>query len=598
MTSHDNRQSKQHCPFLTRRQLIRGTFGAAASFLLPERGLSLYPNLSVISCNPAISQMPSVHPQGKSAVVGGPIIFENAAPRSGVTFVLDNSSSPHRLQPETAIAGVGIFDYNNDGLMDLFFVNGAHLPDMDKRDPRYWNRLYRNNGDGTFSDVTEKAGVQGTYFGMGVAAADYDNDGWVDLFVTGVNGCQLFHNNGDGKFTDVTAKAGLAEAHWKWATSAGWFDYDNDGLLDLFVTNYVEWSAATEPVCLIGSAATYCSPDVFKGEPDMLFHNNGDGTFTDVSEKSGIGKYIGKGMGVTFADFNGDGNTDIFVSNDTYRNFLFRNNGNGTFDEVGVEMGVAYNQFGKSIAGMGTDFRDVDNDGRPDIFVVGMAGDTFPLFRNTGKDFEDITSESGIATATARFTGWGAGIADLDNDGWKDLFVACAAILDNSEQVIHLPSKLPNIVLRNTGRNRFVDVSAQAGSSFGVPGAHRGAAMGDLNNDGRMDVVVTNQHALPEIWINRTVNSNHWLLVKLVGTRSNRDGLGARLKVTLADNNALYNHATTSTGYGASSDPRVHFGLGSFDHADKVEIWWPSGIRQTLTNVKGDQILVVHESAN
>jgi hypothetical protein len=330
----------------------------------------------------------------------------------------------------------------------------------------------------------------------------------------------------------------------------------------------------------------------------MLFHNNGDGTFTDVSEKSGIGKYIGKGMGVAFADFNGDGYTDIFVSNDTYRNFLFRNNGNGTFDEVGVEMGVAYNQFGKSIAGMGTDFRDVDNDGRPDIFVVGMAGDTFPLFRNTGKDFKDITSESGIAAATARVTGWGAGIADLDNNGWKDLFVSCAAILDNSEEVSRIPAKLPNMIFRNTGHNRFVDVSAQASSSFGVPGAHRGAAMGDLNNDGRIDVVVTNQHALPEIWINRTVNSGHWLLVRLVGTRSNRDGLGARLKVMLADNNALYNHATTSTGYGASSDPRVHFGLGRFDHADRLEIWWPSGIHQILTNVKGDQILVVHESVS
>lgn len=570
----------------------------AASSVLPKSASSFSGNSSVASCSPTIRPMLSSLSEGKSSSAPAPITFENIARQSGVTFVLDNSASPHHFQPETAIAGVAIFDYNNDGFMDLFFVNGAHLPDMDKSDPRYWNRLYRNNGDGTFSDVTERAGVQGACYGMGVAAADFDNDGWVDLFVTGVNGCQLFHNNGDGTFTDVTAKAGFAKTRWKWATSAGWFDYDNDGLLDLFVTNYVKWSAATEPSCTVGNVSTYCSPDVFTGEPDMLFHNNGDGTFTDVSEKSGISKYIGKGMGVAFADFNGDGYTDIFVSNDTYRNFLFRNNGNGTFDEVGLEMGVAYNQFGKSIAGMGTDFRDVDNDGRPDIFVVGMAGDTFPLFRNTGKDFEDITSEAGVAAATARFTGWGAGIADFDNDGWKDLFISCASILDNSEEVSQLPSKLPNVVFRNTGHNHFVDVSRQAGSSFGVPGAHRGAAMGDLNNDGRMDVVVTNQHTFPEIWINRTVNSNHWLLVKLVGTRSNRDGLGARLKVTLDDNTVVYNHATTSTGYGASSDPRVHFGMGRFDYAERLEIWWPSGIHQVLMKVKGDLVLVVREPAN
>jgi enediyne biosynthesis protein E4 len=531
----------------------------------------------------------------------GPIVFENIIDRSGVHFVMDSGTSPRKHQIETMLSGVAIFDYNNDGLMDLYFVNGARLPDMDKSDPRYWNRLYRNNGDGTFTDVTEKAGVRGAGFGMGAAAADYDNDGWVDLYVTGVNRNQLFHNNGDGTFTDVTEKAGLAGVHPKlgktWSISAGWFDYDNDGRLDLFVTNYVNWSLDTEPLCKTGDVVAYCSPNSYTGQPNMLFHNNGDGTFTDVSDKSGVGKHVGKGMGVVFADYDGDGFTDVFVSNDTYRNFLFHNDGNGTFREVGTVSGVAYNENGKSIAGMGADFRDVDNDGRPDIFVVGMIGDTFPLFRNRGKDFTDVTAAWGIAGATARMTAWGAGIADFDNDGWKDLFAACSSILDNSEQIDHLPSKLPNKLLRNMGGTHFVDVGDSAGASFAVPQAHRGMAYGDLNNDGRIDVVVTIKDGRPEILLNRSAEKNQWLLVKLAGTRSNRDGLGARLKATLPGGSALYNHATTSTGLGASSDPRVHFGLGAAQRVEKLEIWWPSGMRQILENVPANQILTVHEPA-
>jgi hypothetical protein len=536
-----------------------------------------------------------------TGTTSGPIVFENIIDSSGVHFVMESSTSARKHQIETMLSGVAIFDYNNDGLMDLYFVNGARLPDMDKSDPRYWNRLYRNNGDGTFTDVTEKAGVRGAGFGMGVAAADYDNDGWVDLYVTGVNRNQLFHNNGDGTFADVTERAGLAGAHRKlgktWSISAGWFDYDNDGRLDLFVTNYVNWSLETEPVCKTGDIVAYCSPNSYTGQPNMLFHNNGDGTFTDVSDASGVGKHVGKGKGVVFADYDGDGFTDVFVSNDTYRNFLFHNNGNGTFREVGTVSGVAYNENGKSIAGMGADFRDVDNDGRPDIFVVGMIGDTFPLFRNRGNDFADVTSAWGIAGPTARMTAWGAGIADFDNDGWKDLFAACSSILDNSEEIEHLPSKLPNKVLRNMGGTHFVDVTQSAGASFGVPQAHRGMAYGDLNNDGRIDVVVTIKDGRPEILLNRSADKNHWLLVKLAGARSNRDGLGARLKATLAGGPALYNHATTSTGLSASSDPRVHFGLGAAQRVEKLEIWWPSGIRQTLENVPANQILTVREPA-
>ncbi|MGC2401126.1 MAG: CRTAC1 family protein [Acidobacteriaceae bacterium] len=539
--------------------------------------------------------------QGQLAPATRPIVFENLVDRSGITFRTNNGATARHHQIEAMLAGVAIFDYNNDGLMDLYFVNGAHLPDMDKSDPSYWNRLYRNNGDGTFTDVTEKAGVRGIGFGMGVAAADYDNDGWVDLYVTGVDHNQLFHNNGDGTFTDVTARAGVAAIHPKlgktWSIAAGWFDYDNDGKLDLMVINYVNWSLQNEPLCKSGEIVTYCTPDAYTGQPNMLFHNNGDGTFKDVSVPSGIDKFVGKGMGVAFADYDGDGFVDAFVSNDTYRNFLFHNQRDGTFREEGVRLGVAYNENGKSIAGMGTDFRDVDNDGRPDIFVVGQTGDTFPLFLNRGKDFEDVTGAWGLSGITAGLTAWGSGIADFDNDGWKDIFVACSAILDNSEEINHLPSKLPDKVLRNTGQHRFADVSSTAGPAFSVSDVHRGLALGDLNNDGRMDAVVTVQNNLPELLINRSPGDNHWLVVKLIGTKSNRDGLGARLTVLTSGGARIYNHASTSSGFGASSDPRVHFGLGASDKVELLEVRWPSGIVQRLTGLKANQIVAVREPA-
>ncbi len=533
-----------------------------------------------------------------SAAVEPSIHVENIAATSGVNFVLDNSVTPQKHQVETMLAGVAVFDYDNDGLLDLYFVNGAKLPEMDKSDPRYWNRLYRNNGNGTFTDVTEKAGVRGKGYGMGVAVADYDNDGYEDLYLPGVNFNQLLHNNHDGTFSDVTEKAGVAGIHPKfgktWAISAGWFDYDNDGLLDLFVVNYVRWSEATEPPCSTNNIRAYCSPDSYEGLPDFLYHNNGNGTFTDVSERSGIAKNVGKGMGVAFADYDGDGFTDLFVSNDTFRNFLFHNDRNGTFTETGILNGVAYNENGKSIAGMGCDFRDYDNDGRPDIFVTGMVGDTWPLFRNRGRDFQDITSTSGVARASASHTAWGAGVFDFDNDGWKDLFASRASILDNAEEVDHLPSKLPNTLLRNLGGKRFADVSTQAGPDFQVPQRHRGTAFGDLNNDGRVDIVVTSQHVKPEIYLNRSANANHWLLVELTGTKSNRDGLGARIEVT-AGAQTQYNHATTSVGYSTASDRRVHFGLGAARAVDKLDVVWPSGARQTLRNVKADQILKIRE---
>jgi hypothetical protein len=527
-------------------------------------------------------------------------VFDNIVRSSGIRFVLDNSATAQKYQAETMAGGVAMFDYNDDGLPDLYFANGARLPGMDKTKPQFYNRLFRNNGDATFTDVTIQAGLQGSRYAMGVAAADYDNDGRQDLFVTGANGYQLFHNNGDGTFSDVTERAGLTRVHPElrnaFSAGAGWFDYDNDGHLDLFVVNYLKWSSALDPVCLERDLRAYCSPNSYEGLPNLLFHNNGDGTFTDVSESAGIFQHIGKGMGVAFADYDNDGFVDVFVANDSFRNFLFHNQGDGTFTEMGLLAGIAYNQDGKSVAGMGVDFRDLDNDGLPDLFETDMYGDNFLLFHNAGKGrFDDRTLASRVAKETNRLTGWGTGIFDFDNDGWKDIFTANAAIQSNSELVDNIPYKLSNGLLKNNRDGTFTDISSLAGISFHTPAAHRGAAFGDLNNDGRIDVVTNCLNAEPEIFINRSTNAGHWLLVRLVGTASNRDGLGARLKLTTADG-VQFNHATTSVGYGSSSDNRVHFGLGSCSQAERLEISWPSGIRQTLTNLAADRVITVRES--
>ena len=500
---------------------------------------------------------------------------------------------------ETMAGGVGLFDYNNDGLLDIFFTNGAQLPIMDKSDPKFHNRLFRNNGNGTFTDVTAQAGLEGAYYSIGVASADYDNDGHQDLFVAGANGFQLFHNNGNGAFTDVTEKAGLRRVHPQLAqtfsVAGGWFDYDNDGFLDLIVVNYLKWSAQSDVRCMNKGVTAYCSPDSYEGVPNLLFHNNGDGTFTDVSEASGILKHIGKGMGVAFADYDGDGFIDMLVSNDTLRNFLFHNNGDGTFTESGIISGISYNEDGKSVAGMGIDFRDVDNDGLPDIVETDMFGDSYLLFKNLGKGlFEDRSLSSGITAASLKLTGWGTGIYDFDNDGWKDIFTSNGAILDNSDVLDHLPYKLRNCLLRNNRNMTFSDLASQAGGGFSSVAAHRGAAFGDINNDGRIDIVVNCLNDIPELLINRGPENHNWILLNLVGNRSNRDGLGARVMIRSAGG-VQHNHATTSVGYGSSSDKRVHFGVGLDSQIEKIEIIWPSGVRQSLGKTAVNQILTIHE---
>lgn len=530
------------------------------------------------------------------------IRFEEVAARSGVHFELRNGAGGQFHQIELMVGGVAVLDYNNDGCMDIFFTNGGEITSLRKTGPKFSNRLFRNNCDMTFTDVTEEAGVAGDGYSMGAAAADFDNDGFTDLYVVGVNRNILYRNLGNGHFADITSQAGVAGIDSKsgkkpWSVSAGWLDYDNDGWLDLFVSNYVEWDAAKEQRCGSTEEQYYCHPSVYRGLPGQLFHNNRDGTFTDVSQKSGIGGYVGKGMGVAFADMDGDGFTDIFVANDSTRNFLFHNKGDGTFEETGLESGVALRDDGAAIAGMGVDFRDFDNDGRPDLIVSGMINDTFQLFRNRGGgDFENYGLRTGLSMATRQMTGWGLGMYDFDNDGWKDLFFSLAHFTELGH-FLGRDSTLPNRVLRNAGGSRFEDVSASAGPDFQLPAQHRGVAFADFDNDGRVDAVVSVLNGPAKLFRNITSSDSHWLAVRLRGVRSNRQGLGATVHVRLPDGRDLYNQATTSVGYASSSEPLVRFGLGSNRRVEKIEVRWPGGFKQELADVAADRVVDIVEDA-
>ncbi len=519
------------------------------------------------------------------------VSFEDATAASGIRFVLRNSATPEKHQIETMPGGVAAFDYDNDGLVDIYFTNGAARGTLAKSDPSFWNRLYRNRGKGVFEDVTEKAGVAGAGYSMGVATGDYDNDGHADLFVAGVNRNILYRNRGDGTFADVTAKAGLGAAGAKpWSIAAGWFDYDNDGDLDLFVVNYVSWDPAKEPFCGAPdrSYRTYCHPKFYEGLPNQLFRNRGDGTFADVSAISGVGAHVGKGMGVAFADYDADGDLDVFVANDTTADFLYRNDGGGKFAEAGLRAGVAYNDDGRALSSMGVDFRDVDNDGLPDLFVTALANETFPLYRNVGKGlFADITYPSLVGRATLALSGWGAGIYDFNNDGWKDLFAANGDVNDNTELFSSRASRQRNLALVNRGDRTFGPLA------IGDAALHRGAAFADFDGDGRVDVVVTRLNERP-VLLRNTSPSGHWIGVRIQGTKSNRDGIGARVRV-VSESGEQWNHATTSVGYASASDRGVHFGIGKATRVRLIEVTWPSGAVQTLREVTGDRWVMVKE---
>ena len=522
-----------------------------------------------------------------------PIRFRNVAASAGVDFVLENNPTAEKHLIETMPGGIAVFDYDGDGLPDIFFTNGARVPALEKNAPKFSNRLFRNLGGMKFKDVTLEAGLAGAGYSIGAAAADYDNDGHVDVFVAGVRSNHLYRNLGKGKFADVTAKAGISSAVW--SITGGWFDYDNDGLLDLFVVNYVKWSPEIAPFCgdPVRKLRAYCHPRFFDGLANTLYHNRGDGTFEDVSEKSGIASQIGKGMSVAFADYDGDGLTDAYVTNDKLPNFLFHNLGNGKFAEVALEAGAALPDSGRNISGMGVDFRDYDNDGLPDIVLTALAGETFPLFRNHGGgEFRDWTYHSRIGPLTNQRSGWGIGLYDFNNDGWKDLFTANAHVNDTVETFEAAKYMLANSIFANAGDGTFRDVSNDAGANFAEARAHRGAAFADFNNDGKIDVIVSALGEPAELWQNASPDDNAWLILKLRGTRSNRDGIGARVRI-----GNLYNQMTSSVGYASSSHFGVHFGLGRAKQVDRIEIRWPSGIQQVLTGVHTNQILQVTEPA-
>jgi enediyne biosynthesis protein E4 len=529
------------------------------------------------------------------------IQFEEIAQKSGLHFVTQNCPTPNKHQIETMTGGVALLDYDGDGYLDIFLVNGAAIPSLVKESPAYWNRLFRNNRDGTFTDVTDKAGVRGAGYGMGVAVGDYDNDGRPDLFVANVNGNQLLHNNGDGTFSDVTDKSGLGgglfQGQKMWSVGGGWFDYNNDGLLDLFVVNYCQWSLDKDPVCLLNADVRgYCHPKFYGPLENTLYRNNGDGTFTDVSKEMGVAGILGKGMSVSFADFDGDGFMDAFVANDTTRNLLFHNLGGKRFEEQGLALGVAYNAEGKALSGMGADFRDVNNDGRPDIWHTAIEHETLPLYLNRGSGFSDSSAIAGLALATANMSGWGNGMFDFDNDGWKDLFVARSNVVDNIASVY--PNRRypePNAVFRNLRNGKFQDVSAAAGPDFQREAAHRGVAFGDLDNDGRIDAVVTVLNGPTKIFRNISTGENHWILLNLIGTKSSRMPIGAQIQMTAEDGTSQWNQVSTAVGYASASDSRVHFGLGKNRRIRQLEIRWPSGIRQQLHNLEADRAMTIEE---
>jgi len=571
----------------------------------PQGGDTAFLGFAVLCAIVFVASVSSIGGADKSRATNtvdsaAPGRFVEISQRLGVNFQHQASHTSKKYLPETMGSGVALFDYDNDGRLDIFFVNGAPLSDPtpkgtipQKTGPKYGSRLYHQKADGTFEDVTEKAGLQGTGYGMGVAVGDYDNDGYEDLYVTAYGGNKLYHNNGDGTFSDVTAKAGVGGSGW--STSAAWVDLDGDGFLDLVVLRYLEWDF-DDVWCGEHKEGyrAYCHPDYFKPARPLVYHNNGDGTFTEVAEKLGLSKPA-KGLGVALADYDRDGHIDLFFANDSMVEFLYHNRGDGTFEEVGLVSEVAVDIDGRTYAGMGVDFADYNNDGWPDIVVTDLANQRYALYQNNGDGtFAYVSTPSGLAGMTLAHSGWGVRLFDFDNDGWKDLLIAQGHDLDTIEKTNpSLRYREPMLLARNIGKG-FVDVSQSSGEVFKQSWVARGLAIGDLDNDGRLDAVVTTNDGPAYVLRNETPSANHWLLLRLVGHKSNRDAIGANVKLVTASGQQFAT-VTTASSYLSSSDKRVHFGLGKEKSIESIEIRWPSGIVQTLKNIPADQVLQIDE---
>ena len=521
--------------------------------------------------------------------------FVDVAPRSRFSYRSENGLPGRKYFPQPMCGGVAIFDFDNDGRPDIFFTNGAHFPEMQKTDPSFYNCLLRQRSDGTFEDVTARAGLTGAGLGynFGVAVGDYDNDGYEDLFLCGAGRNTLYHNNGDGTFTDVTAASGIGgKPENTLSVAAAWFDYDRDGLLDLIVSDYTVWNPKLDYRCTMDSKDYYCDPRRYPSVPPRLYHNLGHGKFEDVTVKSGLAAAPAKGMGIAIADFNDDGWPDVFIANDTEPNSLFINRGDGTFEEKGLELGVAYNDNAHVGSSMGADAKDFDNDGKVDIFYNNLAGQVWQLLRNRGDMFMFASSSAQVRRLSVPFSGWSNGFIDYNNDGWKDIYSSNGDVDEVNEK-----SPQHDSMFENVDGKSFVDVSDEMGKDFLHKGYQRGSAFGDLNNDGALDIVGTSLNEAPRILMNSGDSGNHWLELSLVGHKSARDAIGAKVKLTTVSGRTLYNHVAISVGFMSSSDKRVHFGLGGETKVRSIEIRWPSGIRQTLTDVAADRILKVDEPA-